>query len=83
MPWSFFVQFDVDRSLFFPLKKYSHRRIECLFCRGHRNRRGACIHETTWEAAVYGPESEEYNEDSVSFELEGRENLLDEHYDDK
>ena len=82
LPWSFFVQFDVDRSLFVPLKKYSHRRIECLFCRGHRNRRGACIHETTWEAAVYGPDSEEYNEDSVSFELEGRENLLDENYDD-
>ena len=81
--WSFFVQFDVDRNLFVPLKKYSDRRIECLFCRGHRNRRGTCIHETSWENAVFGPGTEDYNGNSEAFEIEERELLLDENDDDE
>ena len=59
--WSFYSMFDTTRLLFVPLVLVKHKKIQCLMCRGHRSRRGACPHEIAWENEMYGNEDEEEN----------------------
>ena len=80
--WSFYVQFDYDRLQFVPLVHIKSKKIQCMLCRGHRNRRGQCIHELNYERDMTseGEDIEEFDENTSMY---GDENSDEESFDEQ